>query len=295
MATPIFVMGKHRSGTKWLSNILSNHPDVASVQRDGADGILEADVLLTYPQIFGDLGQDENYCAMAAAFSRSNFFVCTGLDEAVLFSAKIEGYCAFFRHVMDAFAAKENKQYWLQKSNSVVFPMLHAAFPDAKFIVIERDMVDNIRSSIGLARMHGQREASLAKEVGLYQLSRRTMQRYLNKSNVLHVTYEDLRADREQLTRRICGFLGLPFAEVLLTDRYAKNTSFRDSTKRDEALSAFDIARIRAFGLLFRALPFPVLRALRARFGRAKDDRRSRFISKSYLILRKQYGWGEEE
>ncbi len=39
--TPIFIVGTNRSGTKWLSNILANHPDVAAVQTERTLGIVE--------------------------------------------------------------------------------------------------------------------------------------------------------------------------------------------------------------------------------------------------------------
>ncbi|MFW6008127.1 MAG: hypothetical protein ACOCP8_02575 [archaeon] len=42
----IFVIGKNRSGTKWLSNTVANHKDVFCVQRPGAGGILETNLIL---------------------------------------------------------------------------------------------------------------------------------------------------------------------------------------------------------------------------------------------------------
>ncbi|MCK4320989.1 sulfotransferase [candidate division WOR-3 bacterium] len=40
MASPIFVIGKNRSGTKWLSNVIANHKDVACIQHELFGGIL---------------------------------------------------------------------------------------------------------------------------------------------------------------------------------------------------------------------------------------------------------------
>ncbi|MFO7899523.1 MAG: sulfotransferase [Planctomycetota bacterium] len=291
---PIFVIGKNRSGTKWLSNILSSHPDVVSVQREGAGGIVETNLLLNFPAVFGDLRRPENYCAMAAAFSKSNFFRCTGLPEKILFHRQFDDYADFFRHVMHSFARRCAKRFWLQKADVLVLPMLYEAFPDARFVLIERNILDNIRSSVALARLASNRKASVLKEVALYQLASRTARRFAKRPRVLRITYEALEAHREEITRRACDHLGLSYSPHMLEDRFERNTSFRNGIRRDEMLSWLDITCIRILGPLFRLIPLPALSALRRWLGSARDPRRSRFVPKSYSILRKEYGWPEE-
>ncbi|MBA7629902.1 hypothetical protein ES703_37409 [subsurface metagenome] len=50
MASPIFVIGKNRSGTKWLSNVIANHKDIACIQHELFGGILEANVISRMPK-----------------------------------------------------------------------------------------------------------------------------------------------------------------------------------------------------------------------------------------------------
>lgn len=74
MASPIFVIGRNRSGTKWLSNIIASHHDVAAVQHEEHFGILEAtDVFLNMPILFGDLSIAENYMGFLDCFSQTDF------------------------------------------------------------------------------------------------------------------------------------------------------------------------------------------------------------------------------
>ncbi len=292
---PVFVIGKNRSGTKWLSNIIGNHPDVAAVQGEEFAGILESNLFFQFPEVFGDLRDSENYCAMAACFSQTSFFQCTGLDERILFAEKIEDYHEFFRHIMNAYAAKEKKPHWLQKANPLVLPQLYAAFPHARFIIISRSVKDNIRSSIALVRRNGIKGASVFSEMALYHLGERICRQYSRKPNVMSVTFEDLKGDREAVTGRICKFLRLDFDVRMLEDAYQKNTSFKSGSSRANALSRTEEWCISLFGPLVRRSPLGLLKALRLMFGRNRNPNRSRFISASFLTLRKQYKWPGED
>ncbi len=295
MAKPVFVIGKNRSGTKWLSNIIGSHPEVAAVQGEEFTGILESNLFFQFPEAFGDLRNSENYCAMAACSSRTSVFECTGLDEKLLFAEKINDYHKFFRQVMDAYAAKDNKHRWLQKANPLVLPQLYTAFPDAQFVITNRDITDSIRSSIALAQRNGTKGSSIFGEMALYHLGEKMYNQFRGKSNVMFVTFEDLKGDREAVTRRICEFLRLQFDARMLEDAYQKNTSFKNGSSRANALSRTEERCISLFGPLARRIPLGLLKAFRLMFGRNRNPNRSRFISASFLTLRKQYGWSSED
>lgn len=293
---PVFVIGKNRSGTKWLSNIIARHNDIASVQGDEFGGILECNLFLTFPAAFGCLSYKENYCAMASAFSKTSFFQLTGLDESLLFNRQIADYCEFFRHVMDAYAEKSRKSRWLQKASPLALPMLYASFPDARFVLTSRNMVDNIRSSLGLRLLHKDaRPTGLARASALYYLSEKTARLYEGKPNVIKVTYEDLRRDKRRTTESVCDSLELPFQESMLDDKYKKNTSFQKGVKKDDILSPRDVWKLQGLSLLFRFMPLWLLRWTSDRFGRHRDPRGSRFIALTYSMLRQQYKWDDED
>jgi len=295
MAKPIFVIGKNRSGTKWLSNIIAQHPEVACVQGEDFTGILESNMFFQFPQAFGDLRQDENYCAMAACFSKTSYFKFTGLDEKVLFEKKIEDYHDFFRRIMDAYAEKEKRPYWLQKANPLVLPQLYTAFPDAQFVITNRGITDSIRSSIALAKRKGVKGTSIFSEMALYQLGEKIYDQYRRKPNVMFVTFEALRADRKMLTKRVCEFLHLDFHDRMLEDAFDRNTSFENGASRAKALSRIDERCIALLGPLFRRIPLGLLKTSRLMFGRNRYPDRSRFIPSTFLALRKQYRWLDKD
>lgn len=295
MCKPIFVIGKHRSGTKWLSNILGRHSRVACVQRKGAGGIVEANVLSNYPAVFGSLRDKENYCAMASCFARDNFFRCTGLDERVLFARHIDDYHAFFRYVMDAYAGQCGASHWLQKAGAVALPGLYQAFADAHFVLITRNAVDNIRSSVALTELQGTGRRHILRELAVYHLSDKIMRRYANRSNVMAITFEDLKTDRERATRNVCAFLGLAFEDDMLKDRFEKNTSFPNGTNRTRTLTPFARCGIACGGPLLRSMPLAGLQICRRLFAGAGNPNASKFIYKTFSMVRSDYEWSKEE
>ena len=72
MAKPIFIVGKNRSGTKWLSNILLNHPNIAGIQSDYHRGILETNMFQNMPIIFGNLKDIDNFIGVTEPYEESD-------------------------------------------------------------------------------------------------------------------------------------------------------------------------------------------------------------------------------
>ena len=65
--SPILVIGKNRSGTKWVSNLLANHSSIRAVQAPQHGGIIETNFFGMMQQVFGDIGRVENYIAAVEA------------------------------------------------------------------------------------------------------------------------------------------------------------------------------------------------------------------------------------
>lgn len=266
MTAGMFVVGRNRSGTKWLANSLSNHPDVSSVRsvRSTGTGVLEANLFLHFPAIFGDLSIDDHYYAFLASFKHSNYFLLTGLPESVLFEERHTDYLSLFRFLMDRSAEARGKPLWLQKASSLMLPKLHRAFPDARFVVIQRMKVrDNVRSSIALGSRGDELERNkpkrVARELLSYYLHRAVEQGYVRHPNVLRVTYEDLRERREATLREVCAFVGLRFDPSVLEDRYKPNSSFV-ARKRDEVLTPLDVRVFQMLHPFARVVPGSALR-----------------------------------
>lgn len=266
MSVGIFVVGRNRSGTKWLANSVSNHPDVASIRsaRSMRTGVLEANLFQHFPAMFGDLSVDDHYYAFLASFKHSNYFLLTGLPESVLYEKRHADYLSLFRFLMERTAELRGKSVWLQKGSSLMLPELHRAFPDARFVVIQRMHVrENVRSSIALGArgkdLERHKPKRVARELLSYYLHRATERAYLRHPNVLRVAYEDLRERRESTLREVCAFVGLTFDPSVLEDHYKPNSSFVART-RDGVLTPLDVRVFQMLHPLTRAVPGPLLR-----------------------------------
>jgi hypothetical protein len=284
MGAGIFVVGRNRSGTKWLANSISNHPDVASIQssRGHRTGVLEANLFQHFPAIFGDLSIDDHYYAFLASFKHSNYFLLTGLPESVLYERRHPDYLSLFRFLMNRTAEARGKPMWLQKASSLMLPELHRAFPDGRFVVIQRTNVrDNVGSSIALGArgkaLERHKPKRVARELLSYYVHRATERAYLHHPNVLRVTYEDLRERREPTLREVCDFVGLPFHASVLEDLYQPNSSFV-ARRRDEVFTSVDARVYQLLHPFARAAPGSILRFIQSMeqrlMGRRRDGRR---------------------
>lgn len=264
MASPIFVIGRNRSGTKWLSNIIANHPDVAAVQHQEHFGILEAtDIFLHMPMIFGDLSIPENYIGFLECLSQTDFFRLTGLDKGYFYAFRQPDYFTFFREMMDKYAAKSGKKYWVQKSGVMSLGTLHKHYDDAKFIIIVRDMVENIKSTIALGRLleEEQHKKSLFRLQVKYFTDMAQIKRFATESNVSVIRYEDLIKDRNSVLSKMCTFLGMSFDETMEKDYFRNNSSFggavgnKHPPNKDEILTKSDVLKMKMYSAFLSALP----------------------------------------
>ncbi|MFO7544706.1 MAG: sulfotransferase [Trueperaceae bacterium] len=296
MSTGIFVVGRNRSGTKWLANSISNHEDVSSIRgaRSERTGVLEANLFLHFPAIFGDLSINDHYYAFLASFKHSNYFLLTGLPESVLYEKRHLDYLSLFRFLMDRTAEARGQPMWLQKASSLMLPELYRAFPDARFVVIQRTNVrDNVRSSIALGSrgkaLDRHKPNRVARELFSYYVHRATERAYLHHPNVLRVTYEDMRERREATLREVCAFVGLTFDACVLEDRYRPNSSFV-ARKRDEVLTPVDTRVFQLLHPFARVVPGSMLRFFQGMEQRLLGPRRQgrRLISGAFGMYRNE-------
>ena len=261
---PIFVIGKNRSGTKWLSNTISNHSKIACVRSHEFGGILETNVFFNMPNTFGDLAIKENLIGFIEAFKATSFFKLTSLNEQVLYDFRGSDYSSFFRFMMNRYAENQKKRIWLQKTNPYLLGELCDRYPDAKFICITRDVVDNIRSTIGLhMRESEEYRKNITKEVFRYALQTKLVHRYSSsRDRVIVLRFQDLKDKRHSTCERICDFLELPFEDTMLEDIYAKNTSFRGEIAKGSILSQRETLIIRSLYSFFKILPLKTMQCI---------------------------------
>src|SRR6056297_1539750 len=102
MTTPVFVLGKQRSGTTWLATALARHPQVAAILRPGYERVLESHYFTGLDGRYGDLASFPDYAEFASVFAASEYFRLTGLAPSTLLEAWPADYAQAFRIVMDA-------------------------------------------------------------------------------------------------------------------------------------------------------------------------------------------------
>lgn len=298
MTKQIFVIGKNRSGTKWLSNTIANHTEVSCIQRPGAGGILETNLFFNMPTLFGDLSIDDNYFGFLACFAKTNFFKITELDEKLLYAVRFDSYFRFFEYVMDAYAEKQSTGYWLQKAHTGLLPTLYNEFPNARFIITRRDVVDTIRSSIGLRILNETPKLKatrrIVRDVFSYHLHDKSEKRFAARPNVLMLSYEELRADKQLTIEKACSFLQIPFHSEMLVDKWPKNTSFPTGYNKDRLLSPTEIYLIKSLSHGLAFFPWPVWAMLHKIDKHLHTDlQERRFMRKTFELFREEANWPE--
>lgn len=187
---PIFIVGTNRSGTTWLANILCNHSNIACVQAEEHFGILETGFFSTLPEYFGDIRDDDNFIVFVEAFSKSDYFVLTGLDKDLFYKKRPLDYPTFLKILMDNYAEKKGTDYWLEKtpSHSLHLNEIFRYFPDAKIIGIKRDIISVVKSSVKL-RDH-LRKRLFRKAFGYFMFNKE-IENFASNNRIMLIEYMD--------------------------------------------------------------------------------------------------------
>ncbi|MCJ7571068.1 MAG: sulfotransferase [Candidatus Thermoplasmatota archaeon] len=265
MAKQIFVLGVHRSGTKWLANILCSHSRIAGIQAERHYGIHESAFFCIVKDRFGDLQDDDNFIEFIETFSSSDYFILSNLDKTYFYKNRPRSYDEFFRMMMDKYAEEQNAEFWLEKTPAhlLYFHDLSEIFPTAKFIIIKRNIIDSIKSDIRLKYFneHMQKKMKFSKIIFVIFLTFRYHLYYSNiyfqrqKQNYLLIEYEKLKKNRLEVTKKICNYLDIDFEQPMLEDKYKPNTLFTSEKERKEVLTKPEIIFIKIFNQVFRFLP----------------------------------------
>jgi hypothetical protein len=281
MATPLFVMGKHRSGTTLLGNLLLSHPDIAGAHYPPDSdvsklGVHDSGYFDRIVGRYGDIGNFESYVEFASVVSRSEYFVLCGCGFEELMGYYPANYYEVFRHVMDKFASGAGVSYWMEKAppNAIHAEDIKWHIPDAKFIGVMRDEVDVVLSSLHLKQKQGKsrlvRLKILAGVVFLKYVYDMSMKRLkgAHPEDVLILQFDRLVNDREEASRQICDFLGLENRQ--LETQYVKNTSFKNISEKKSYSYERLIVRV-LYQYIFRTVPYCLLKVICRIFFRKRE------------------------
>jgi len=213
---PIFIVGFQRSGTTLLRLMLDNHPDVA-VPLDtvglwaryedqiGRYGSLTSDADVR--RLVQDLLQEE----------RIQLWETPLTADTVMRSRCRPGFPGIMEAFHLAYAAARGKSRWGDKDpgNMERIDRLHRWFPDCSIIHIIRDGRDaclsQTRQDFGFDDIFEcaaawREQVEWVRRIGVV----------LGPTRYSEVRYEDLVERPETELRRLCAFLGLPWASSML-------------------------------------------------------------------------------
>ena len=222
---PIFIVGHARSGTTWLFDIVSSHPEVAGVfetwmftQSNGFAPLLKAHwgdgMLATRESVIGrhpGLGQ---LITREEAFETVRSISLDWLGRAL-----------------------DDGQRFVLEKGPMDYDVVDELFPDARYIHIMRDGRDVAVSMHEASRswapeMLPHVGSSLTGSAALWEEELTRIRRFGARvpNRFFELRYEDLRADPLPLARRVFEFCGIPCTDEQLEAILAE-TSF-DAKKR---------------------------------------------------------------
>jgi len=182
----VFVAGLPRTGTTLVERIIASHPAMASAGETGA---------------------------FAAEIRRAMNDASSKADPAALGKRYVEQVTAF-RVPKDLRFTDKTLQNYLYCG------LIHTALPAAKIILIQRHPLD---ACWAMYKAHFQGKFSFSYdqiELAEYYLAYRRLSRHwratLSADVLLEMNYEDIVRDQAAASRRLIGFVGLPWDDEVL-------------------------------------------------------------------------------
>jgi tetratricopeptide (TPR) repeat protein len=185
-AAPVFVAGLPRTGTTLVERIIASHPEMSSVGETGA---------------------------FAAELRRAMQAKPNGNDVAGIGQRYVDAMTAFRVQHSARFVDKTLQNY-------LYCGLIHAALPKAKIILVQRHPLDACWA-IYKAHFQGMFPFSYDQvELAEYYLAYRRLTRHwratLPSDALLEINYEDVVGDQTATSRRLIGFVGLPWDDEVL-------------------------------------------------------------------------------
>ena len=185
-AAPVFVLGLPRTGTTLVERIIASHDAMTSAGETAA---------------------------FAAAARRAQLAGSGSLDLTAIGKNYVEA--------MTAFRVPPGRRFVDKTLNNYLYcGLIHAALPQARIILVRRNPLD---ACWAIYKAHFQGKFSFSYdqiELADYYLAFRRLAAHwkaaLPSDVLLEVNYEDIVKDQSAESRRIIGFLGLPWDDEVL-------------------------------------------------------------------------------
>ncbi len=198
----IFIIGMPRSGTSLVEQILSSHPDIYGAGELIAMGDIAR--LCNYPQAF-----------------------------TLLTDPEIKKYNTKYTSLVTDLAGDVDTVSDKMPHNFLYIGLIVKLFPNARFIHIQRNALDNCLSLYFQGFNPSHSYSTRLDQLGKYYLEyTRLMAHWTSKftDSILTVQYEDIVENTEQQTRKLLAFCEMPWSESCLTfyksNRFVKTPSY---------------------------------------------------------------------
>src|SRR5262245_61531603 len=213
--SPVFIVGCPRSGTNLLRDLLRSHPNLAFPG--------ESHFIPEFYKGYGDPKSGREGLRLASKILRVNWVRAWGLQFDLSAFAEDRSYRQVVSRIYDEWARKQNKSRWGDKTPHYVtkIPILLEIFPSAKIIHIYRDGRDVALSWLRV-RFGPRNVFAAAKAWKEMVSSGRQVGASLPDETYLEVRYESLLSNPADVMKRVCAFIGEPFADVVLRPTAAR-------------------------------------------------------------------------
>ena len=252
---PVFILGNNRCGTTFVGNLLTQNFDISTIEHPLHFGILESNIY-SYKKYFGDFSNLDNYIKSVGLFAQSDFQILAGLPEDFFLKRRAASFYHLFLDLMDEHAKANFKSSWTTKIDPNLFidqkeldtflDLVEQRYPQAKFIMIERNYFDYINSLMnmkGKAKKHIQgnslrRHAFIAHRAAIYFYNNRKMEVLLKQKLGLKILFEEIIKNKEEGLETIKNYLGLsPTSSNKEVAVFKRNTSFHSEKKKKKAFA----------------------------------------------------------
>lgn len=225
ICTSIFVIGKHRSGTTWITNILSSHPHVFTPAHEVHKGQHESAFFSSLAPYCRWGKAPEDRIALQAIFEQSDYFKL--LFPHITPNINCHDIYDYFQNIMNESARHHKCTHWIEKTpaHTLLLSNLISLFPKAKFIAVTRKRLSAIRSMVFKVKtspcIFHWMSAAMRKE--LYDKII-----HFNKKYVYLVRYEDFQHDYQKASSQLFAYIGLN-GNTVISSHWSRDSSFTGS------------------------------------------------------------------
>lgn len=220
--TPLFILGRHRSGTTWLANALATLPEVYAPEHASPRKTHESAFFSHLVRHCNHGRTESDLREIKRLFEHSRFFALTGQAQGP--DILRLGPAGYFRAIMEAGARRKGARYWLEKTpaHTMHSRFLSEAFPDAVFVAVQRDYRDVVGSNV-----HGFGTPASAWNWFRHSAATAAYEKVIARRRAIVVRYEDLLADFAGTMQGLMAALGI--AGPAPPPAIERNSSFADA------------------------------------------------------------------